>query len=184
MLAKLYADLSVWTGQLATVGALKELSMELKEQCAEQAIPKREGKNFTAMNAGKFADLRQYKLEHPVMNRKVAGKLFVRDHIGLTGMQISLNMLPPGVSVPFAHRHKLNEELYIFTGGKGQIQIDGEIIDVEEGTCVRVSPDGDRTWRNNGEENLYYIVIQAKENSLTQDTFDDGIPSDTPVTWP
>jgi mannose-6-phosphate isomerase-like protein (cupin superfamily) len=159
--------------------------MKLAEQCAQQEIPKQEGKNYSAMHAGKFADLRQYKLQHPIItDRKVAGKLFIRDHIGLTGMQISLNSLPPGVAVPFGHMHKVNEELYIFTSGKGQIQIDGDVIDVQEGSCVRVAPGGDRTWRNNGEENLYYIVIQARENSLTQDTFDDGLPSEAPIVWP
>lgn len=159
--------------------------MELKDQCASQVIPKQEGKNYSAMHAGKFEDLRQYKLQHPVItDRKVSGKLFIRDHIGLTGMQISLNALPPNVSVPFGHMHKVNEELYVFTKGKGQIQIDGEIIDVSEGSCVRVAPGGDRTWRNTGDEYLYYVVIQAKENSLTQDTFDDGIPSPKAVIWP
>lgn len=159
--------------------------MKLADQCAMQDIPKTEGKNYSVMHAGKFEDLRQYKLQHPVIaDRKVAGKLFVRDHIGLTGMQISLNLLPPGVAVPFGHKHKVNEELYIFTGGTGQIQIDGDIIDVQEGSCVRVAPGGDRTWRNNGTENLYYVVIQAKENSLTQDTFDDGIPSEVQPVWP
>ncbi len=159
--------------------------MNLAEQCALQEIPKTEGKNYSAMHAGKFADLKQYKLEHPaIAGRKASGKLFVRDHIGLTGMQISLNSLPPGVAVPFGHKHKVNEELYIFTSGKGQIQIDGDIIDVQEGSCVRVAPGGDRTWRNNGDEFLYYIVIQAKEHSLTQDTFDDGLPSEVQPVWP
>ena len=159
--------------------------MKLSEQCALQEIPKIDGKNYSVMHAGKFEDLRKYEIQHPAIpDRKASGKLFVRDHIGLTGMQISLNLLPPGVALPFGHMHKVNEELYIFTGGKGQIQIDGDIIDVQEGSCVRVAPQGDRTWRNNGDENLYYVVIQAKENSLTQDTFDDGIPSEVKPVWP
>jgi mannose-6-phosphate isomerase-like protein (cupin superfamily) len=159
--------------------------MKLAEQCALQDIPKQEGKNYSAMHPGKFADLKQYQLQHPVIEgRRVSGKLFVRDHIGLTGMQISLNCMPPGIAMPFGHMHKLNEELYIFTSGSGQIQIDGDIINVQEGTCVRVAPGGDRSWRNNGTENLHYIVIQAKENSLTQDTFDDGLPSEVTPAWP
>jgi uncharacterized cupin superfamily protein len=141
------------------------------------------GKNFTLVQAGKFSELKQYELKHPKMDRKVHGKLFLRDELGLTGMQISLNQLPAGISVPFYHSHKENEELYVFVGGKGQIKIDDQELDVEEGTVVRIAPEGVRTWRNNSDHDLYYLVIQAKENSLDRDTFDDGIVPEIPVEW-
>lgn len=137
------------------------------------------------MHPGKFEDLDQYELEHPRRPGKpLPGKLFLKDHLDLSGMQVSLGKMPAGKAVPFLHKHKTNEELYIFVRGKGQIQIDGEVIDVEEGTSVRIAPNGERAWRNTGTEDLYCIVIQAKENSLTQDTFDDGIPCDNQPNWP
>ena len=157
--------------------------MNLAELSKTQEIPTQSGKNYTAVHTGKFGGLLQYKLQHPSMDRPGRGKLFLKDHLGLTGMQVSLNTLPPGVALPFAHKHKKNEELYIFVSGKGQIQIDGEVIDVQEGTAVRVSPDGARTWRNNSEVELHYVVIQAAEGSLSQDTFEDGMPADPPK-WP
>ncbi len=157
--------------------------MNLTELSKSQAIPKTEGKNFTCVHTGKFADLFQYELKHPLREKPVHGKLFLRDHLNLSSMQVSLNKLPAGVAVPFTHRHRENEELYIFIGGKGQIQIDGEIIDIEEGSCVRIAPNGDRTWRNNSNEDLYYIVIQGKEGSLNIDTFDDGIPGEAAINW-
>jgi len=149
-----------------------------------QSIPKVQGKNFTTAYTGRSADLNQYSLEHPRLKRSVHGKLFLKDHLNLTSMQLSLNKLPPGVTVPFYHAHKNNEELYIFTGGKGQMQIDDEVLDVEEATVVRIAPAGWRVWRNNSSEDLYCIVLQAKEGSLEGDTFDDGIPSEKAVTWP
>lgn len=158
--------------------------MNLAEVSKEQDIPTSSGKNYTAVHTGKFGGLLQYKLQHPAREKPVRGKLFLKDHLGLTGMQVSLNTLPAGIAVPFSHKHKKNEELYIFVKGRGQIQIDGDIIDVEEGTAVRVAPDGERTWRNNSEEDLHYVVIQAAENSLTQDTFDDGIPGSSAPVWP
>ncbi len=157
--------------------------MSLKEISKTQAIPRQEGKNFTAIHAGKFADLTQYELPHPLRPKPVRGKLFLKDHMDSTAMQVSLNKLPAGISVSFYHQHKENEELYIFVGGKGQVQVDGEIIDVSEGSCVRISPNGVRTWRNNSDEDLYYIVIQARDGSLNIDTFEDGIPGDKEVTW-
>jgi hypothetical protein len=40
-----------------------------------------------------------------------------------------------------------------------------------------------RTWRNNSDQDLYYVVIQAQENSLTADTTEDGIKGEKSVTW-
>jgi len=155
--------------------------MPVKQEAELRAI---NGTNFCAVEVGEFSHLDTYKLEVPALNRTVNGKLFLKQFIGFTGMQISMNKVPAGRSVPFYHAHKENEEAYIFTGGKGQMQIDGQTFDVQEGSIVRVSPSGMRTIRNNSADDLYYICVQAKNNSLAQDTMDDGIRSETPVTWP
>ncbi|HEY9759937.1 MAG TPA: cupin domain-containing protein [Oculatellaceae cyanobacterium] len=159
--------------------------MSLKEQCLDQKISTKHGQNYSAISPGSFSKLVQYKLKHPLIpDRLVPGKLFLKDHINLTGMQISLGTVPSGKGTPFTHAHKLNEEVYIFVRGKGQMLIDNEIIEVEEGSAVRVAPAGVRAFRNTSEEELHYIVIQAKEHSLSQDTFDDGIPGANPPSWP
>jgi mannose-6-phosphate isomerase-like protein (cupin superfamily) len=155
----------------------------LAELSQTQLIPRVRGENFTAIHVGKLADLPQYTLESPRTSHKIEGKLFIKDHLNLTGMQVSLNKLPAGAAIPFYHKHKQNEELYIFIGGKGQMQVDNELIDIEEGSCIRIATNGERTWRNNSNNDLYYIVIQAKEDSLSQDTFDDGIPVERPIEW-
>lgn len=146
-------------------------------------IRTRSGENFRVAQTGALSELNSYKLELPALNRTVNGKLFVKQFLGLTGMQISMNKLPAGAAVPFYHQHKENEEAYIFIGGKGQMQIDGDTFDVEEGTIVRVSPNGSRTLRNNSNSDLYYICVQAKDGSLNLETFEDGIKSDKPVVW-
>jgi mannose-6-phosphate isomerase-like protein (cupin superfamily) len=139
-----------------------------------------EGKNFTAFQAGSFADLHQYELKHPKYDKPVHGKLLLKAHLNLTGMQVSLNKFPAGRSIPFTHAHKENEELYLFVGGKGQMLVDGEIVDVSEGTCIRIATGGIRAVRNLSDEDLYYVCIQAKEKSLNQETFDDGIAGGAP----
>ena len=40
--------------------------------------------------------------------------------LGLTGAEVSFNSLPAGVSVPFVHSHKENEEIYIITDRKAK----------------------------------------------------------------
>lgn len=142
------------------------------------------GNNFTAVDAGDFAQLDNYKFEHPALKRTVSGKLFAKQFLGLTGMEISMNKFPPGAAIPFYHAHKSNEEVYIFVGGRGQMQVDGQTFDVREGTVVRVSPEGMRTIRNNSSADLFYICIQAKNGSLGNYTTEDGIRGDKPVSWP
>ena len=160
--------------------------MSLKDQSLQQKVDTKHGQNYSVIHPGNFSELVQYKLQHPLIpNRPVSGKLFLKDHINLTGMQISLGSIPPGRGTPFTHAHKLNEEVYVFVRGKGQMLVDEEVIDVEEGCTVRIAPPGVRAFRNTSEtEELHYVVIQAKENSLSQDTFDDGVPGAEPPRWP
>jgi mannose-6-phosphate isomerase-like protein (cupin superfamily) len=136
------------------------------------------GTNFSIVEAGSFKGLLS------VTEPPFAGKYFLKDPLGLTGMEVSLNQLPEGAAVPFYHTHRENEELYLFIGGRGQFQVDGHIIDVKEGTAIRVAPEGERTLRNNGSGDLYFIVVQVQAGSLRQWVRTDGVILDKPVSWP
>lgn len=96
------------------------------------------------------------------------GKVFLKDALGLTSCEISVNAVPQGFKLPFNHKHKQNEEIYIFLKGEGTITIDNEVIDVKEGSCVKVEPQVSRTLANTGNSELQFICIQAKANSLEQ----------------
>ncbi|WP_091584827.1 cupin domain-containing protein [Alteribacillus bidgolensis] len=141
---------------------------------------KKQGTNYTAAHFGKWEDLKDYKIEEPV---KARGKAFLNDILGLNGMEVSMNSFPLQTFMPFHHKLGENEELYIFVKGQGQYQVDEEIFDVEEGTVVRVAPAGVRIFRNNSDENLYFIYVQAKENSLQHNNISDGIVVEKPVEW-
>lgn len=142
---------------------------------AGEKLDKVEGRNFTVFHVGNWSELDQYAFKHPNLPNSFPGKLFLKRELKLTGMEVSLNKFPPGASMPFYHKHQEHEELYIFIKGRGQFQIDDEVIDVGEGTVIRVAPDGIRTWRNNSSEDIYYIVIQAKVGSLSGEEISDGI---------
>lgn len=103
-----------------------------------------------------------------------SGKFFLKNNLGLTGMEVSMNILPAGAAVPFKHRHKKHEELYFVIKGQGEFEIDDECLPIKEGSMIRVSPAGIRTWRNTGNDDLYYMVIQAQANSMAIDTIQDG----------
>jgi mannose-6-phosphate isomerase-like protein (cupin superfamily) len=135
------------------------------------------GTNFSVVEAGSISGLLSTTKD------PIPGKYFLKERLGLTGMEVSLNQLPVGGSIPFYHTHRENEELYIFIGGRGQFQVDGQIFDVKEGTTVRVAPEGERTLRNNGTGDLYFIVIQVRSDSLRQWVETDGVILDRPVSW-
>ncbi len=142
------------------------------------------GNGYSSADFGEFVELSQYKFKHPLVPREVSGKVFLKEVLNLTSMQVSFGRIRPGVGVPFVHKHKQNEELYIFISGRGQMLVNGEVIDVSEGSAVRIEPSASRTWRNTGDEDLVAIVIQAKDGSLSQDTLEDGEPVAGPIEWP
>ena len=143
-----------------------------------------QGRNFSAAQTGPAHELSRYSFKHPRLSRPARGKVFLKDLLGLTGMEVSLNRLPAGKGMPFLHVHRQNEELYVFTGGRGQFQVDGEIIPIEPGTVIRVSPGGERAWKNNSTEDLYFLCIQARAGSMTDSTIEDGLAIEKPLTWP
>jgi mannose-6-phosphate isomerase-like protein (cupin superfamily) len=94
------------------------------------------------------------------------GKAFLHDILDLTGCEISVSSMPAGIKLPFNHKHKQNEEIYIFLKGEGTMTFDSETIDVKEGSCVKVLPSAVRTMES--KIDLEYICVQAKTNSLEQ----------------
>ncbi len=136
---------------------------------------KKIGDNFSFAELGPFEKIDQYIFKHPKLTEGVAGKKFLKEELGLTSMEVSLNKFPAGTSMPFGHKHRANEELYLFLKGKGEFCVDGEWFEVQEGSAIKVAPNGVRTWRSSASEELLFIVIQAKAWTLGEDSIQDGI---------
>lgn len=96
------------------------------------------------------------------------GKVFLHDALELSGCEISVNTVPEGFKVPFNHKHKQNEEVYIILKGEGIITVDGTRINVKEGSAVKVLPEASRTIENTGNGIFQFICIQSKQDSLEQ----------------
>lgn len=140
------------------------------------------GTNFSAVNFGKFADLKDYVLELG-QDIKIPGKAFGGQSAGATGAEFSFQVFAPGQETGFLHTHKNHEELYFFLSGKGEFQVDGEVFPVEEGAVVRVAPAGKRSVRNNGDAPLVMLCVQYRGNTFTADDATDGNILDEPVNW-
>jgi mannose-6-phosphate isomerase-like protein (cupin superfamily) len=129
---------------------------------------KKTGKNYKLSSIGDIQKL---------------GRVTLNGKLALTGSEISINELPAGVSVPFVHSHKRNEEVYIILKGKGQFYVDGDEFEVEEDSVIRVDPAGARCLKADDKTSIRYICIQTEAQSLLQFTEKDGIGVDSKPTW-
>lgn len=138
--------------------------------------------NFTAANFGTFNTLNEYVLElGPGV--KIPGKVFGGASVDANGGEFSFQVFAPGTETGFLHTHKTHEELYFFLAGKGEFQVDGNIFAVEEGSVVRVAPEGRRSVRNNGSAPLVMLCVQYRGNTFTAEDATDGVILGDKVEW-
>lgn len=130
--------------------------------------------NYEAINLGELNEVRDYSLIHPINKKNIDGKVFLKDVTGSTGTEISFNSLQPHSEQPYFHLHKKNEETYIILKGSGFFQVDDDCFKIKEGSIIRIAPQGVRGICNTSDEEMIYIVIQSKENSLEEYTTADG----------
>lgn len=132
-----------------------------------------ESKNFTAIDFGKL----------DLVLESANGKIFLKDATKATGTEVSISVLPPKTDLPIFHSHKQNEETYIILKGEGKFQVDDQCFDISEGSVIRLAPAGLRGMTNTSEQQMIYIVIQSKENSIQQWTSQDGVIQDATPLW-
>jgi mannose-6-phosphate isomerase-like protein (cupin superfamily) len=142
------------------------------------------GANFTCVHAGPKEGWAEFRLEPPAVPVPVRGKLFLREVLGSAGLEMSLNVVPPGKGIPFLHRHRQNDEVYVVVGGRGQFLVDGECIDVAEGSVLRIRPPAARAWRNNSDGPLHFLCIQYEAESVIQGGTSDGQGVEGKPAWP
>nr|WP_321238412.1 cupin domain-containing protein [uncultured Tolumonas sp.] len=111
------------------------------------------------------------------------GRETLNSMLKLSGAEVSINNLPAGVSVPFVHAHKENEEVYIVLSGNGVIYLNGDEVEITEGSVLKVEPSVARCIKAATDSALSFICIQSKANSLTQFTETDGFPVEVKPSW-
>lgn len=104
-----------------------------------------------------------------------SGREELHEAMGLTGAEISLNTLAAGTSVPFVHAHQKNEEIYGILSGAGTIVLNEETIPLQAGDWIRVAPEVWRQLSASTTQDLQYLCIQVREQSLEGYTLTDAI---------
>src|ERR671910_2952182 len=70
----------------------------------------------------------------------------------------------------YGHRHRTQEEIYFVASGTLQFKLEDEVMDVPEGTVVRVSPEVARSVWNAGPGDAVLIIVSKRSDDPRQDT--------------
>jgi mannose-6-phosphate isomerase-like protein (cupin superfamily) len=100
-------------------------------------------------------------IEDAAVRFNLDGKLqsrFARSAIGSDHLGVSHFRLEPNFRVPFGHRHREQEEVYVVISGSGRFRLDDEVRDVRQWDVVRVAPTVARAYEA-GADGLDMIVI-------------------------
>lgn len=141
-----------------------------------------EGAGYAAISVGELSKLGDYTLLFSP-EVQIPGKVFVGAQAKTTGAEMSFQVFKQGEGTPFLHSHKTHEEIYIFTKGCGEFQVDGQVFPIAEGSIVRVAPKSKRALRNIGNEPLTMICVQYKADSFNAEDAHDGEILNEAIAW-
>ncbi len=139
--------------------------------------------NHTHFRSGSWPRVGASTFTVPGTGAHAPGKLFLGEPARLTSAEISMNVFPPGAAMPFTHKHKRNEEIYICISGFLQFVVDGDVIILAEGDVLRVATAAERSWRNIGETDCRFLCIQAVEGSIASRNITDGVLVQPSFDW-
>ncbi len=83
-----------------------------------------------------------------------------RDPLGMENAGVSYQRLAPNFRVPFGHKHKQQEEVYIVIGGSGRAKVEDEIVELSQWDAIRVHKDTMRGFEG-GPDGMELIAIGA-----------------------
>ena len=90
---------------------------------------------------------------------------------------LSYQRLAPNFRLPFGHRHKQQEEVYVLVGGSARMKLDDEIIELRQWDAVRVPKETTRSFEA-GPDGAEFLAIGAPNTGPG-----DGDEPDPEWTW-
>lgn len=78
----------------------------------------------------------------------------------LEQLGISYQRLGPGYRLPFGHRHKMQEEVYVVIGGSARAKVEDEIVELRPLDALRVHKDTARSFEA-GPDGVELLAIGA-----------------------
>ncbi|WP_158265273.1 cupin domain-containing protein [Blastopirellula marina] len=121
--------------------------------------------SYEHVSVGPMSDWKRFRFQ--LRDLPPAPKRFLKSELSLSSMELSVNCMPAGATMPFLHKHRRNEEVYLFLTGEGEFQAGDEILAITPGFCIRCSPETPRSFRNTGSVPMEFVVIQAEADSYS-----------------
>jgi quercetin dioxygenase-like cupin family protein len=87
---------------------------------------------------------------------------FARDALGSPELGVSRFTYEPRARMPWAHRHRVQEEAYVVVAGSGRARLDGEIVELSAWDVLRVAPGVVRSFEA-GPDGLDVICIGGRK---------------------
>lgn len=106
----------------------------------------------------KLISLNKLQEESVSHNPEIKKKVFVRKGEVLNITQIAEITFQSG-QIADEHKHPDMFEMFLVQTGDGQVKVDGEVISMEKGSCVVVSPGEMHEVKNVGEDQMQVLVI-------------------------
>jgi mannose-6-phosphate isomerase-like protein (cupin superfamily) len=85
-------------------------------------------------------------------------RYIVKDNTELSNLIVSSTELYPGKSTT-GHSHAGQEEVYMFMGGRGEMELDSQRFVVMKGDIVLIQDGVFHRVHNTSDENLYFICV-------------------------
>jgi mannose-6-phosphate isomerase-like protein (cupin superfamily) len=95
----------------------------------------------------------------------------------LEGFGVSYQRIAPNFRIPFAHRHKQQEEVYVVVGGSGRAKLEDEVVELKPWDALRVPKETMRGFEA-GPEGMEVIAIGAPNTGPGDAEMDQDFWSD------
>lgn len=102
---------------------------------------------------------------------------FARVPLGLENSGVSYQRLAPNFRVPFGHKHKQQEEIYVVVSGSARVKLEDEVVDLARWDAIRVPKETTRGFEA-GPDGVEIIAVGAPNTGpgdaeITQDWWSD-----------
>lgn len=87
-----------------------------------------------------------------------------RDAVRSCQVGVSRFTYEPGARMPFGHRHREQEEVYVVVAGSGRAKLDDEIVELEPWDVLRVAPAVVRSFEA-GDDGLDLVCVGGRKPS-------------------
>ena len=97
--------------------------------------------------------------------------------LGLENSGVSYQRLAPNFRIPFGHKHKRQEEVYVLVSGSARIKVEDEVVDLKQWDAVRIPNETMRSIEA-GPEGAEFIAVGAPNTGPGDADMEQGWWSD------